>query len=353
MLIHAEEERGYIRRILVKAGVGEGDARIVAESLTLSNLRGVDSHGIMRLPIYVERLQKALMESDANIRVIKEDPVSAIVDGCNSLAQVTARKAMAQAIEKAKQSTLGLVLVKNSNHFGTAAEYSLMAASAGMIGIVASNTVPLMPPTGGKEKILGNNPLSIAFPGGKYGEVVLDMALSNVALGKILNADSNQASIPDGWGVDEDGNSTTDPKRVIQGGFLLPVGGPKGYGLALAVEVLAAVLTNSPVSKEVKSLYQLKEKLGISHLFLAINVNRFIDSAAYKNRVETLLDYIKRCPTASGVEEIYLPGEIEKKCLQKRSREGIHISDELTAQLNSLSDALGVERLKGWEGQTA
>ena len=133
----------------------------------------------------------------------------------------------------------------------------------------------------------------------------------------------------------------------------MPVGGPKGYGLALAVEVLAAVLTNSPVSKEVKSLYQLKEKLGISHLFLAINVNRFIDSAAYKNRVETLLDYIKRCPTASGVEEIYLPGEIEKKCLQKRSREGIHISDELTAQLNSLSDALGVERLKGWEGQTA
>lgn len=347
MLVSKNENIRFVTDILMKVGVAREDSQIVAESLTIANLRGIDSHGIMRLPVYVKRLQLGLIENKANTIITREDDVSAIIDGGNYIGQVVSRDGIKKAIEKASKNTLGLVLVCNSNHFGVASEYSMMAAEAGMIGIAASNTTPLMPPTGGREKMLGNNPLAISFPAGKFGMVTLDMAMSSVALGKVLNANLNNQEIPVGWGVDKDGNNTTNPKDIINGGFLLPVGGPKGYGLALVIEVVTAVLTNSAVSKEVKSIYQFKEKSGISHMFMAINIKSFIQLENYNERIETLLKYIKECPTVYNIEKIYLPGEIEDNYYRERLTKGVFINEELSKELNDLATELGVKLLEG------
>lgn len=347
MLITRDEELLFIEEVLKKVGVSENDASVTANSLTMANLRGVDSHGILRLPIYIKRMQKGLIKAKPAIRIEREDNTSAVVDADDALGQVAGSLAMKLAIEKASTNTIGLVLVKGSNHFGTAAHYSMMASKKGFIGIVGSNTTALMPPTGGIGKVLGNNPLSISAPAGSYGEVTVDMAMSNVAMGKIINYDQQNKEIPLGWGVDRNGDATTNPKDVLNGGFLLPVGGPKGYGLALILEILTGVLTNSPVSKEIKSMYSLEESQKIEHIFMAINVNSLINLESYNERVEQLLDYVKNADKCNGVEEILIPGEIENRCHQKRVNEGINISEELLNELNALAQELGVEPLKG------
>jgi len=349
MIIMKEEQEQFIKELFVKVGVSCEDAQIVAESLTLANLRGIDSHGIIRLPIYIERLKRGLMANKPdNIRIESEDFTTAIMDGGNYIAQVTSRIAMRKAIEKASQYTLGLVLVKNSNHFGASAEYSMMAAREGMIGIVATNTTPLMPPPGGKDKIVGSNPLAISFPGGKYGIISADMAMSSVAQGKIRNAKINNKEVPLGWGIDKDGKDTTDPGKILDGGLLLPTGGPKGYSLAVAIEILVAALTNSPISKEVKSIYQLEEVPGISHMFLVINVRSLIKLEYYNNRVETFLKIIKNCPTMDGVKEIYFPGEIENNVMEERLENGMVIAKELEQRLTELSNELNVKPIKSF-----
>ncbi len=348
MIIMKEEQEQFMQEMFMKVGVSSEDARITAQSLTLADLRGVNSHGILRLPIYVQRLKRGLMANKPDIRIEKEDMTTAVMDGGNYIAQVTGRIAMRKAIEKASENTLGMVLVKNSNHFGAAAEYSIMAAKEGMIGIAASNTVPLMPPPGGKDKVVGNNPLAVSFPGGRYGIVSVDMAMSSVAQGKIRNAELNNREVPLGWGIDKEGKDTTNPRDILDGGFLLPTGGPKGYGLAIAIEILAAALSNSPVSKEVKSIYQLEEKLGISHMFLVINAKALIDQQDYNNRVETLLDIIKNCPAAYGIEEIYFPGEIEDNIMKDRLANGMVITREMELELDKLADELNVKRIKSF-----
>lgn len=347
MLVSSEQLMLFIEEALKKVDVPEKDARITAESLTMANLRGVDSHGVLRLDTYVKRIQKGLVKANPAIKIEREDNNSAVVDADDALGQVAGNLAMEMAIEKAKANTVGVVLVKGSNHFGTAAHYSMMASKQGLIGIVSSNTTALMPPTGGIGKVLGNNPLSISVPGGNYGEVTVDMAMSNVAMGKVINYSQQNKEIPLGWGVDKDGKDTTNPKEVQNGGFLLPVGGPKGYGLALIVEILTGVLANSLVGKEIKSMYAYEEPQKISHIFMAINVESFIELKDYNQRVEQLLHYIKNADKVSGVEEIFIPGEIEKRCSEKRAKEGINLSEELIAELNTLAQVLGVEPLKG------
>lgn len=347
MFITKNEEIRFIYEALVKAELPEEDAKIVSESLTDANLRGVDSHGINRLPLYAKRIQHGLIHNKSSIKILKEDMVSAVIDAGHAMGQVAGKIGMELAIEKASKNTLGMVVVGNSSHFGAAAYYSKMASSKGLIGITASNVSPLMPPTGGVGKILGNNPICISAPAGKYGEITTDMAMSNVAYGKILNADVANKPIPLGWGVDKDGNPTTDPKDVLNGGFLLPVGGPKGYGLALMIEVLTSVLANSPVSKEIKPMSDLNAPQIISHTFIAINIKSLIDSDTYNERVETLLGYIKNCTKAPGVNEILIPGDIENRSTEKRLREGIPVGDDLVNELNVLAAELGIEPLKG------
>ena len=252
---------------------------------------------------------------------------------------------MDMAIEKANEYGIAAFEFKNSNHFGIAAHYALKAAENDMIAIVMSNTAPLMPPTGGAEKVLGNNPLAIAAPSSGKNPLLLDMALSNVALGKILFAKNKGTEIPEGWGSDKNGIPTTDPSSVLDGGFILPVGGPKGFGLALMVELLTGVLSGGDFSKMIPSMYDITQKQSISHLMIAINISSFMDVNTFKDLSETLGSYVKNAIKAPGVSELYLPGEIEFGVGEKRLKSGIPISEGVLEDLNKLATLMGVAPL--------
>lgn len=335
----------FSSRCLVKAGVPEHEAQIITETMIEADARGIHSHGLMRLPIYIQRIQKEYIRSVSHVIVEKDDKAIAVYDGDFSAGQVVATQAMEKAMEKAAEYGIGAVTVKNSNHFGIAAHYALMASKKNMIGIVMSNTAPLMPPIGGAEKVLGNNPLAIAAPTNNKYPLLLDMALSNVALGKILFAKAKGTSIPEGWGVDKDGKPTTDPSSVLNGGFILPMGGPKGFGLALMIEMLTGVLSGGEFSKMIPSMYDLTQKQSIGHFMLAINISSFMDVDRFKTMATILSSYVKDAVKASGVEELYLPGEIEFNIEEKRMQTGISISESVMDELNQLAATLQVPSL--------
>ncbi|WP_158553331.1 Ldh family oxidoreductase [Peribacillus saganii] len=340
MQYKASKLRDFSNRVLMKVGVPEEEAEIITTTMIEADARGIHSHGLMRLPIYIQRIQKGYIRNEAEITVEKDNKGTAVLDGHFSAGQVVATKAMDMAIEKAGEYGISAVSVRNSNHFGIAAHYALKAAKKNMIAIVMSNTAPLMPPTGGAEKVLGNNPLAIAAPSSGKNPVLLDMALSNVALGKIIFAKNKGVLIPDGWGADKSGAPTTDPSSVLDGGFVLPVGGPKGFGLALMVELLTGVISGGDFSKMIPSMYDLSQKQSISHLMIAIDISFFMDVDRFKGLSETLGGYVKNAIKAPGVEDLYLPGEIEFGVEEKRMTSGIPVSDGVLEDLNKLASSL-------------
>lgn len=335
----------FSQTCLEKAGVPQHEARIITETMIEADARGIHSHGLMRLPIYVQRIQKGFIRSVSQVIVEQDSKATAVLDGNFSAGQVVATRAMEIAMGKAAEYGVGAVTAKNSNHFGIAAHYALMAVEQDMIGIVMSNTAPLMPPIGGAEKVLGNNPLAIAAPTPNQYPLLLDMALSNVALGKIIFAQTKGTPIPEGWGVDKDGNATTDPSAVLNGGFILPVGGPKGFGLALMIELLTGVLSGGAFSKMIPSMYDLTQKQSISHFMLAINISSFMDINRFREMASTLSSYVKEAVRASDVTELYLPGEIEFNLEEERKQSGIPMSQSVLADLNRLAATLQVPAL--------
>jgi LDH2 family malate/lactate/ureidoglycolate dehydrogenase len=342
MEIHRSKLMEFANRCLIAVGVPEQEASIISNSLVEADARGIHSHGLMRLPIYIQRMEKGLIRREAKMVVEQENRAAVVLDGNHSAGQVVATYAMNRAIAKAEEYGIGAVAVKNSNHFGVAAHYAMMASHKDMIGIVMSNTAPLMPPVGGAEKIIGNNPFAMAAPTDHKYPLVLDMALSQVAFGKILYAKSKGLSIPEGWGADKNGNGTTDPRAVLEGGFLLPLGGPKGFGLALMIEVVTAVLAGGAISKMIPSMYDLTQKQSISHLMVAIRIASFTEPDRFKQMASVLSSYVKEAKKASGIDEIYLPGEIELSLEEKRNESGIPISDNVIAELNRLAETLQV-----------
>lgn len=341
MEFQASSLREFSNRILIKAGVPEQEADIITTTMIEADARGIHSHGLMRLPIYIERIEKGFIKKEAAITVEKDSKGTALINGHFSAGQVVATQAMDLAIEKAREFGIAAVSVKNSNHFGIAAHYALKAASKNMIAIVMSNTAPLMPPTGGAEKVLGNNPLAIAAPSNGKNPVLLDMALSNVALGKIIFAKNQGVSIPQGWGADKEGRPTTDPSAVLEGGFVLPVGGPKGFGLALMVELLTGVLSGGDFSKMIPSMYDTTQKQSISHLMIAIDVASFMDVERFKDLSQTLGNYVKNAAKAPEVNELFLPGEIEFAVEENRMISGIPMSEGVISDLNKLAQSMG------------
>src|SRR5690625_2129663 len=295
-----------------KVGMKEEDAKLVTDTMLIADHRGINSHGFLRLPIYIERIKKGFINVNPVIKHVNDNTSISLMDGDYGAGQVVGKKAMDNSIKKAKESGLGLTVVKSSNHFGIAAYYASLATQENMIGIVISNVEALMPAVGGAEKIIGNNPNSIAAPSyaGK-DPIVLDMALSNVPFGKILMAQTKEESIPEGWGVDKNGLKTDDPNAVVNDGFLLPMGGPKGFGLALLTEVLTGVISGGQYSKTIKSMYDLEEKQSISHFMLAIDISFFSEMDEYVSRIENLESFVKDSKKAPGVEETFLPGEME------------------------------------------
>lgn len=328
---------------LEKLGLSREDAEITAENLMFANLRGVDSHGVIRIKVYADRIRAGGVRPGARPETVHDSKVAALIDAGGGLGQVAATQAMKLAIAKAKTGGAGLVGVRNSNHNGAAAFYSMMALAHGMIGFATTNSGPTMAPTGGCQARLGNNPLSVAIPADKYPPLVLDMATGAVALGKILLARQEGKSIPTTWALDRNGIPTDNPEAAAQGGLIQPIGGYKGYGLSLVIDILTGVLLGSGFSTYVNSLYgDPSLPANCAQLCGALAIEGFMPLPQFLRRVDTIIDLMHSCPRAPGVERVYVPGEIENETEQRRRTEGIPLSAPLIDELRALGAELGV-----------
>ncbi len=335
----------FCRRAYVRAGVPEAEAETTADLLVKADLRGVETHGVMRLPIYITRLEKGYVRKQASFRVLKDTGAVAFVTADGSMGHLTAKRAMETAVQKAETHGIGWVSVKDGGHFGVAGLFALTAAEQGMAGWLCSNSAPMMAPLGGKTRMIGNNPLAYAFPVEGRPPFVLDFSCSTVASGRLILARKKKEEIPIGWAVDKNGVPTTDPYEGYEGGgSLAPMGAHKGYGLALAHEIITAVLTGGKITRDIKSLYE-DDRSGIQgtcHSFAALNPDAFIGKEAFRNAAAAYVLALKQSGAAEGAEEILIPGESSARIEAARRKSGIPLSAATVEGLSNLSDRLGI-----------
>ncbi|MBA7653546.1 putative oxidoreductase YjmC [subsurface metagenome] len=325
-----------------KANIPPKDADLIAESLVRANLRGVDSHGVARMAIYIERLNKKLVNPEPQIEILQETPAMALLDGDNGSGQVVAVRAMELVMAKARESGVALVGIRNSTHFGATAFFSMKALEQDMIGMVLANSYATVAPWGSRAPYFGTNPLSVAVPAGQELPVVLDMATSVAAWGKIVLAAQKGEPIPMGWAIDADGEVTTDATRALQGA-LVPFGGPKGSGISLVIDVLVGILTGANYGPNVGDLYNnLERPQNVGQMMSAVDIRRFIDVSEFKSRMDAMIREIKALPRAKGVNEVFLPGELEVRNQQRREKEGIPLPPATVKELQKLSSEYGV-----------
>lgn len=343
-ILSAAQLKGICEGILRAVGTPEDEAEIVSDTLVKANLRGIDSHGVIRLPVYLSRVKHKTIIPGAPFKTVRESPSSAVVDGGSGFGQVIAVKAMKLAIEKAERTGLGAVSAFNTNHFGMAAYYALLALQSDMISMIISNAGPYVVPWGGRIPMLGTNPICVGIPSGQSFPIILDMATSATARSRIEKIAKEGGSIPEGWAIDESGKPTTDPMAALRGA-LLPFGGVKGYGLSLIIDLISGALAGAACGKHVVSLYPEDRKCNVGQFFLAINVDAFTPIEEFKERVDEAVREIKSCPTAPGHSEILIPGEIEHRAEQKRLREGIPIGDNVWKVIERMCEEanIGVE----------
>ena len=344
----AQELKQYAAHYFIRWGISEGDAALAADVLVSADMRGVDSHGLIRLQNYYgSRLEQGLIDPKATPTVLRESPTVISMDANNGLGHPAGVKTMRLCIEKARQSGLAMATVRNSNHYGIAGYYAMMALAQGMIGVSFTNSGPLVAPTHGRKAMLGTNPIAVAVPAGKSRPYVLDMATSIVPLGRISVYQKNGAPIPAGWGIDAEGNITEDPARVIEGGALMPLGGPellrgyKGYGLALLVDIFSGVLAGAGFGEQVYGS-SAPGASRIGHFFAAIRIDAFRDPAEFSADMDTLLGSLRDSPKAAGEERIFIHGEKEFEKAERALVEGVRLSDVAVRTLIEAGEQAGV-----------
>jgi len=330
--------------IFASYGLPRGDAARVSECLLFAEARGMSSHGLSRIPIYTRRLREKLVNPTPSLAVEEASPAVARVDGDHGMGFVVATKAMDEAVKRAQDLGIGLVLAKNSSHFGMAAIYLHQAIDAGMAAMVLTNASPAMPVWGGRNAFLGTSPFALAVPGGKV-PIVLDMATSVAARGKVRRAAQLGQPIPEGWALDERGRPTTDAEAAYKG-IVLPLGGPKGSGLSLLMEALAGVMAGAAFGGDVANMYKNFDRpQRTGHLFLAIRPNLFMSRAEYERDIDTLVDRAKSCPKAEGFDEILMPGEREARLFAERRKSGVPVSQEDVDMLAAEAKTAGTQGL--------
>lgn len=349
--------RQFTERVFLKMGCPEADAQLAADVLLKSDLRGIDSHGVARLSGYVRLWEKERINATPNVRVIHETPTTATVDGDAGLGLVVAPFAMKVAIEKAKIYGSGWVAVKNSNHFGIAGYHALMAVEQDMIGVSMTNASPLVAPTYSNERLLGTNPMCYAFPAGKYPPVVVDMATAAAANGKLEIAQRADLPVPEGWVQDKDGNSSTNPHQLKDGGSLLPLGSDKdhgshkGYGLSATVDILSAVLSGANYGPWVPPFVAFLEPSanpvgeGLGHFLGAMRIDGFRPAEDFKNNLDNWIERFQSASTIDPDKKVIIPGEPEYAFEQERKVKGIPIIDVVVNDLNELAKKLGITGL--------
>ena len=309
MRVDAKRLMDAVARIFVALGVKQADAAVVANDLVLADLEGVGSHGVMLVPMYVDRMQKGSVSKHSQGDVVSDVRTAIVLDAGNALGQLTAHQAVKLAVMRAKNAGMAVVAVRNAFHFGTAGRYARLIADQGCVGIVLSNTRPLMPAPGGAEAITGNNPIAIALPSAGEFPVEVDMALSATAMGKIRLAAAAGQSIPPDWAMAADGKPTTDPVEAIKG-MMAPAAGPKGFGLAFVIDLLCGALSGGAIGSEVRPLYgDAAEPYRCSQLFIAIHAAAFPDGAALRKRVDAQAQRVSASKRAPGTTRVYAPGE--------------------------------------------
>lgn len=353
----AEALRVLARRAAEACGTPPDEADVLADTLVVADVRGVASHGLVRLPIYLRRVREGGYRLPTVVRFADEDAAVCHLDGGGGLGQVVAVRAMESAIGRARRHGIGAIAVSNSNHLGAAAYYAIMALGHDMIGVAITNTPPAMAPWGGIDRKLGNNPIAVAVPAGKTWPVVLDMAQTVVARGWIKIAAGRGLPIPLGWALDSAGQPTTDAEAALNG-LLLPIGGYKGYGLAVIVEILAGVLSGAGIATELVDLgFSLsaeraadeataeifRRSQNIGHFVAAIDIRRFQPIEVFKSRMDWLATEIKSSRLASSVAEILLPGEREYRCQEERLRDGVPLPGDVLASLQAMAQELGLQ----------
>lgn len=314
----------FARSLLYAHGVPHDDAAIVASCLVSADLRGVDTHGLCRLPIYLERLRRGLINPRPALAPRRVTPVAAALDGENGFGFVVGMRAMHEAIAMAREFGIGVVAARRSTHFGMAASYAMPAVAAGMMAMVFSNASRAMPPWGSRQMLLGTNPFCMAAPAGRHRPIILDMSPAVAARGKIRRAERRGETIPLGYALDAEGRPTTDPKAALAGGVVLPIGEHKGSGLAMFMDIFGGVISGAAFGGDVADQYQAFDRpQDVGHFFLAMKPDLFISEAEYRARIDTLIERMKASPVAAGFAEVLVPGEPEARFEAERRRSGI------------------------------
>jgi LDH2 family malate/lactate/ureidoglycolate dehydrogenase len=356
--VQAEALKSFCAQVFQKVGVAEEDARLAADILVSADLRGIASHGVAHLRRYADGLRTGMFAARPLEHIVSETPVTAVIDAGAGLGQPVSYRAMQQAIQKAKQVGVGFVSVRNSNHHGVVAYYAMMALPHNCIGLSMTNASPKVMPTFGRKPTLGANPLAIAAPAGQQRPFVLDMATSAVALGKIEVADQLDKPIPEGWAMYKDGLPATDSHRAMDelkrnlGAGLLPLGGAgellgghKGYGLAISVEIFTALLSGAAPSPLTYSKTPEGKPLpaNIGHFFGAWRIDCFRPVEEFKKAMDDYQQLLKNVPKVEGQDRIYIHGEKEYEAEERHLREGIPLNRKVAADLRALAQELQVE----------
>ncbi len=340
--VSAESLERFVAMVFRQAGCDENGAKDMASCLVRTNLWGIDSHGVIRVGKYLDRLRNGAMNGTPRISTLRAGAGLEVLDADNGSGYVAARAAMSRAIELAKQQNISAVAIINSNHCGATSLYARMALDHDMIGVAMTNVAPNMVMTGGSRPLTGNNPIAVAVP--TFGEFpfVLDISLSAVAGGKLLVAAKNGEEIPADWATDKDGRPTTDPKVGFEG-FLLPLGGHKGFGLSLLVDILCGVITGGAFQHHLKSMYRYPgDPSKTAHLMIVMNPLVFMSKQQLQERMSEFVDTIKASPTWDPDAEMLLPGEIEYRKEHERLRKGIPVPEALYEELEEFGNQLNI-----------
>ncbi|MBC8054331.1 MAG: Ldh family oxidoreductase [Sphingobacteriaceae bacterium] len=354
-IIQEQNLRNFTEAVFKKIGCPEADAKLAADVLIASDLRGIDSHGVARLSGYIRLWEKKRINATPKITIVHETPTTATVDGDSGLGLVVAPFAMKLAIEKAEKYGSGWVSVRNSNHFGIAGYYALEAVRKDMIGIAMTNASPLVAPTFTTERLLGTNPMCYAFPAGKYPPVIVDMATSAAANGKLEIAQRAGKPLPEGWVQTNSGETTTDSHALKSGGSLLPLGSDrehgshKGFGLSATVDLLSAVLSGANYGPWVPPFVSFLDPLpdlpglGIGHFVGAMRVDGFRPVEDFKTHMDKWIERFKSAKPIDGSQPLIIPGEPELEAEAQRKINGIPLVNSVVKDLNEVAAMLGIE----------
>jgi LDH2 family malate/lactate/ureidoglycolate dehydrogenase len=342
LVVEAEEARQFAQRVLEGNGVAAENAAIIARCLVAADLRGVDTHGIMRLPSYMARIREGVLDAKAIPTLETKTPVVAQVDGHNGFGFLAAHMGMEKAIAMAQVYGIGMVSIKHSNHFGMSAWLVQQALSAGMMSLVFTNSSPALPVWGGKEKLMGVSPIACGAPGGIERDFILDMAPSVAARGKIYKALRRGEKIPLDWALDAEGRTTDDPAEALKG-VMVPMGGPKGSALSIMMDVFSGVLSGSAFAGHVTNPYDPSRPADVGHFLVAIKPDLFMSAAEFRERMDYLHRRVVGSEKALGVERIYFPGEIEQLREEERGRTGIPYVEEEIKALDAEAEKVGVK----------